>query len=156
MIKMNSQNTIMQKEAFAAVGPLLRAALPYLGRGATELTKAYAVEKMIGSLTNLVKKKGADVAAKTILRSTGKGEDVSKLLSAYVSGGGKKTSEIEQLMSALGGAEGLSGEPKKTRPKKSLWSLMSGVSGGGHGEGSSGSAARWNPSSELRLASADD
>lgn len=156
MIKMNSKNTMMQKEAFAAIGPLLRAALPYLARGATELAKAYAVEKMIGFATNLVKKKGADAAAKAILRSTGKGEDVSKLLSAYVSGGGKKTSEIQKLMSALGGSEGLSKEPEKTRSKKSLWSLTSGVSEGGPGGGSSGSATRWSPSSELRLASADD
>jgi len=152
MLKTDSQNIMMQKEAFAAIGPLLRAALPYLGRGATELAKEYAVEKMMGYVTNLVKKQGADAVAKAMLRSTGKDGDISNLLRAYVSGGGKKTSEIGQLISALGDSGGSSGEPKRLGPKKSLWSLMSGVSGGGSGGGPSGSNARWNPSPEIRLA----
>jgi len=149
VIKIRSQNIMMQKEAFAALWPLVRASLPYLARGATELTKAYVVEKMIRFMTNLVKKKGADMVAKAMLRSTSNGKDASKLLSAYVSGGGKTTPEIKRLMSAF---NNLGGVPET--PKKSLWSLTGGSAGSGSGGGSSGSNARWNPSPELRLASA--
>ena len=97
---------MMQKEAFAAIGPLLRAALPYLASGANQWAKIYAVEKLVGLATDLVKKKGADAVAKTMLRSTTDNQDAYKLLRKYVSTGGEKTPEINKLIAALGAAGG--------------------------------------------------
>ena len=82
----NISDEHLQKEAFVqAVLPLLRAALPYLGRAAWELGKTVAVEKAISMVVDQVSKKGMQAVISSLTKGEGRGaEDMQKLLSGVL------------------------------------------------------------------------
>lgn len=104
----------MQKEAFVqALIPLVRAALPYLGRAAFEVGKTVAVEKAIGFITDKVAKHG-----------------VNAVISSLTKGGGKDADDVKQLLSSVLGGDPNSPMAKKLMPDAKSRGMLERLSDG--------------------------
>ena len=131
----------LQKEAFVqALVPLVRAALPYLGRAAFEVGKTVAVEKAFGFITKQVARRGVDAVVSSLMKGGGKdASDVKELLSSVLKADPKSPiaksllpdarsrGMIERLSEGLSSASGGRDEPRRRG------GLMDMLSGGGRG-----------------------